>query len=143
MHRLYRGAGTYRRRSSPEILENAKHRIAGLLIEVILAQSAGDADRLPDLLQVDRAGRAERDVLLEPEPPLGRHASVEVVGNQLDQILADDLGFGHVSSPGCRFGRSRRAVLIAPDAAAPAGWSLKAQGHCKLLRPTNPRCPVG
>ena len=60
---------------------------------------AGDADRLAQLLEIARAPAAAVDVLLEAPQVGRRERSLEVVGDELDELLAAEcFGVGHHSS---------------------------------------------
>jgi hypothetical protein len=52
------------------------------------AKQAGDADRLADLVDVGDAAGAGREVALEPATLLGGQRVLDVVGDELDDVLA-------------------------------------------------------
>src|SRR5258705_6887472 len=57
-------------------------------VDVALAQLTKLADRHPQLLQMHLAHRAQRDVLLEAGMVDVGQGALEVVGDQLDEVLA-------------------------------------------------------
>src|SRR6188472_976693 len=71
-------------------------------------------DRHPHLLDVEGAGVALGDVLLEPGPGVVVHLALEIVGHELDHLLAGQhsvLTRGHrVASSGCGFKWSSSAA---------------------------------
>lgn len=72
--------------------EGLEEPIACFLRHGFLGEPAQKADGLPELFQVGPAQRAVGKVRLEPRAIEGRQAILEIVGDELDELAARQLG---------------------------------------------------
>src|SRR4051794_41046666 len=78
------------RRRPAELAERGEQRLAvGVLLELRLG-GGRQPGGLADLLDVDLAGRAGREVLLELGPDIRRQRALQVVGDDLHHLAAGD-----------------------------------------------------
>src|SRR5262249_14804067 len=79
------------------VAELREQRLGRDRAEVLDPERAGEADRLPELLEVRGAPVAAVDVTLEASAVTGRERSVQVFSDELDELAAAQCGL-HVGS---------------------------------------------
>src|SRR6185312_391854 len=80
-----------RRSGGAPAAEGVEQVALGLRRQRFRREPAGEHDRLADLLEIGRATGAAGEVLVETGRLLGRERSLEVVGHELDELLAAEL----------------------------------------------------
>src|SRR5438067_9191882 len=104
-----------------ERVEQARLELGG---EILLAQLARHADRVPHLFEVREAPIAVADVLLEAIAVVCREPSFEVLRDQLDDFVADHVArLPHLRAIPPGIPPALRAPLSARGAGGLSDWS--------------------